>query len=124
MRYEEVSMTRFDPIMKGCPCCFIVPPQMLQRLAASGDPALAETAGRTMRLTQSLVAFRAQLSTGAPSPAAAKREGLRRQVFDCRSTTDLPGDLVRSEADTNLSRDKAVNEAFDNAGTTWDFYKK
>jgi hypothetical protein len=67
--------TRFDPNMKGCPRCFIVPPHMLQRLAMSGDPDLAETAGRTLRLTQSLVAFRAQLSTGAPSPAAFKRQG-------------------------------------------------
>ena len=105
---------------------FIVPPHMLQRLATSGDPALAEMAGRTMRLTQSLVAFRAQLSTGAPSPAALKRQGLRRQVFDCQGTNDLPGDPVRSEngTDTGPSKDKAVNEAFDNAGTTWDFYNK
>jgi Zn-dependent metalloprotease len=116
--------TGFDVSRGGCPCCFIVPPHMLRNLAASGDPALAEMAGRTMRLTQSLVAFRAQLSTGAPSPAAAKRVGLRRQVFDCKGTSDLPGDPVRSETDSNPSRDKAVNEAFDNAGTTWDFYNK
>jgi Zn-dependent metalloprotease len=116
--------TGFDASRGGCPCCFIVPPQMLQRLATSGDPHLAETAGRTLRLTQSLVAFRAQLSTGAPSPAAAKREGRRRQVFDCKGSSDLPGDLVRSETDTTPSRDKAANEAFDNAGTTWDFYNK
>jgi hypothetical protein len=113
--------THFDANMKNCPCCFIVPPHLLERLATSGDPNLATTAGRTLRLTQSLVAFRAQLSTGAPSPAAAKREGLRRQVFDCQSTNDLPGDLARSETDTKSNRDKAVNEAFDNAGTTWIF---
>src|SRR3984893_2121925 len=124
MRYEEVSMTRFDPITKGCPCCFIVPPNMLQHLATSGAPDLAATAGRTLRLTQSLVAFRAQLSTGAPSPAAPKRAGRRRQVFDCKGTTDLPGDPVRSETDTAPSRDRAANEAFNNAGTTWDFYNK
>jgi Zn-dependent metalloprotease len=116
--------TRFDANSKGCPCCFIVPPHMLERLATSGDPALAETAGRTLRLTQSLVAFRAQLSTGAPSPAAPKRQGLRRQVFNCQGTNDLPGEPVRSETDTTSNRDKAVNEAFDNAGTTWDFYNK
>jgi Zn-dependent metalloprotease len=115
--------TGFDASRGGCPCCFIIPPHMLQRLAASSDADLAETAGRTLRLTQSLVAFRAQLSTGAPSPAAAKREGRRRQVFDCKGTTDLPGDPVRSETDT-ASPDKAVNEAFDNAGTTWDFYNR
>jgi Zn-dependent metalloprotease len=116
--------TRFDANLKGCPCCFIVPPHMLRRLATSGDPALAETAGRTLRLTQSLAAFRAQLSTGTPSPAALKRQGLRRQVFNCQGTNDLPGEPVRSETDTTPNRDKAVNEAFDNAGTTWNFYNK
>ena len=63
---------RFDANMKGCPCCFIVPPHMLERLAASGDPALAETAGRTLRLTEGLVAMRSQLSTGAPPPATRR----------------------------------------------------
>ena len=93
--------TGFDASRGGCPCCFIVPPHMLQRLATSGDPDLAETAGRTLRLTQSLVAFRAQLSTGAPSPAArVSAQACRRQIFDCQGTTDLPGDLVRSETDT------------------------
>jgi Zn-dependent metalloprotease len=119
-----VHSTRVDASMSGCPCCFIVPPHMLRRLATSGDPDLAEAAGRTLRLTQSLVAFRAQLSTGAPSPAAAGREGRRRQIFDCKGFNDLHGDLVHSETDTLPNRDKAVNEAFDNAGTTWDFYKK
>jgi Zn-dependent metalloprotease len=118
--------TGFDASRGGCPCCFIIPPHMLQRLATSGDAGLAETAGRTLRLTQSLVAFRAQLSTGAPSPAALKRQGLRRQVFDCQGTNDLPGNPVRSQngTDTGPAKDIAVNEAFDNAGTTWDFYNK
>jgi Zn-dependent metalloprotease len=96
---------------------------VLRRLATSGNPDLAEAAGRTLSLTQSMVAFRAQLSTGAPSAAAVKREGRRRQIFDCKGFNDLPGDLVRSETDTAPSPDKAVNEAFGHAGTTWDFYK-
>ncbi len=108
---------------KSCPYCFIIPPHILQRLATSGDPVLAETAGRTLRVTQSLLAFRAQLSTGAPSPAAARSTGLKRQVFDCQGSSDLPGDLIRLEGGSP-SRDKAVNEAYDNSGTTWDFYNK
>jgi len=107
-----------------CPHCFIVPPHILEQMATSGDPHLAEMAGRTMRLSQSVVAFRAQLSTGAPSPAAVRRTGLRRQVFDCNGTTDLPGDPVRSESDKKAVRDKAVNEAFDHSGTTWKFYNQ
>jgi Zn-dependent metalloprotease len=109
--------------MGSCPRCFVVPLDVLRRLATSGNPDLAEAAGRTLSLTQSMGAFRAQLSTGAPSAAAVKREGRRRQIFDCRGFNDLPGDLVRSETDTAPNRDKAVNEAFDHAGSTWDFYK-
>ena len=115
--------TRFDASMGSCPCCFVVPLDVLRRLATSGNPDLAEAAGRTLSLTQSMGAFRAQLSTGAPSAATVKREGRRRQIFDCKGFNDLPGDLVRSETDTTPDRDKAVNEAFDHAGTTWDFYK-
>jgi Zn-dependent metalloprotease len=115
--------TRSSSNMGSGPCCFIIPLNLLHRLATSGEPALAETAGRTLRLTQSLAAFRAQLSTGAPPPAAARRTGLKRQVFDCKGSTDLPGTLVRQENDP-ASRDKAVNEAYDNAGTTWDFYNR
>jgi len=96
---------------------------MLERLAASGNAELAERAGRTLRLTQSLAAFRAQLSTGAAPPAAARSTGLKRQVFDCKGTSDLPGDPVRQE-NGSASRDKAVNEAYDNAGTTWHFYNQ
>ena len=68
---------------------------MLQRLAMSGDPALAETAGRTLRLTQSLVAFRAQLSMGAPSPrrlsvkACAARSSIARAPATCRAVLSL-----------------------------------
>jgi Zn-dependent metalloprotease len=109
--------------MGSCPCCFVVPLDVLRRLATSGNPDLAEAAGRTLSLTQSMGTFRAQLSTGAPSAAAVKREGRRRQIFDCKDFNDLPGDPVRSETDTAPNRDKAVNEAFDHAGTTWDFYK-
>ena len=115
--------TRFDASMGSCPCCFVVPLDVLRRLATSGNPDLAEAAGRTLSLTQSMGAFRAQLSTGAPSAATVKREGRRRQIFDCKGFNDLPGGLVRSETDTTPDRDKAVNEAFDHAGTTWDFYK-
>jgi Zn-dependent metalloprotease len=115
--------TRSSSNMGSCPCCFIIPPYMLRHLATSGNPELAEIAGRTLRVTESLVAFRAQLSTGAPSPAARASQGLRRQGFDCKGSNNLPGDLVRSETD-GAARDKTANEAFDHAGTTWNFYNK
>jgi Zn-dependent metalloprotease len=96
---------------------------MLEKMSTSGNRDLASAAARTMRLTMSLQAFRAQLSTGAPSPAAAVRPGLRRQAFDCGGTEDTPGDLVRTENDPAVA-DAAVNQAFDNSGTSWNFYKQ
>jgi hypothetical protein len=106
----------------GCGCCFIVPPHILRKLSTSGDPNVAATAARTLRLNTSMEAFRAQLSTGAPPQAAAGRTGLRRQVFDCQNTEDTPGEVARMETDP-AARDPAVNQAFDNAGASWQFYK-
>jgi len=106
-----------------CDCCYLIPLRLLERLSGSGDPNLASAAARTVRLTASMQAFRAQLSTGAPPPTAAVRMGLRRQVFTCSGFDDLPGDPARSESDPAVA-DPAVNQAFDHAGTTWEFYNQ
>jgi Zn-dependent metalloprotease len=106
-----------------CECCYLIPPRLLERLSVSGDPDLASAAARTLRLTASMQAFRAQLSTGAPSPTTAMRSGLRRQVFDCSGFDDLPGDPVRSESEPPAG-DPAVNQAFEHAGTSWKFYNQ
>ncbi len=111
------------PEPRFCACCFIVPPHILSKLSTSGDRDLAAAAARTVRITNSLQAFRSQLSTGAPSAAALVRPGLRRQAFDCKGTDDLPGDPARAEADPPVA-DAAINQAFDNAGTSWKFYKQ
>ena len=107
----------------ACGCCFIIPTDMLEKMSTSGNPDMAAAAARTMRLTMSLQAFRAQLSTGAPTPAAPVRPGLRNRVFDCQGAEDTPGDLVRTENDPPVA-DVAVDQAFDNAGTSWNFYKQ
>ncbi len=108
---------------RPCECCFIVPPHLLNRLAAADDPSVSSAAARTLRITASLRAFRNELSTGAPAPAAAKRTGLRRQVFDCQGFSDLPGEIVRSENDGPVA-DAAVNQAFDHTATTWTFFNQ
>jgi subtilisin len=107
----------------ACGCCCIVPPRLLNRLAAADDPRVSSAAARTLRITASLRAFRNELNTGAPSPAAAKRTGLRRQIFNCQGFSDLPGDIVRSENDQPVA-DTAVNQAFDHAGTSWKFFNQ
>jgi Zn-dependent metalloprotease len=53
------------------------------------------------------------------TPAGEKR----RTVYDATSGTDLPGKLVRGEGDPPVN-DPAVNEAYDAAGATYDFFKE
>ena len=44
-------------------------------------------------------------------------------MYDARKTDQLPGKLVRSEGQAKVA-DKAVNEAYDYSGDTYDFYDK
>jgi Zn-dependent metalloprotease len=118
---DYVMQSPSIPGRASCGCCFVIPTRILRRLASHSDPDVAAAAGRTLRITTSLNAFRSQLRTGAPV-AAAVRSGLRRQVFNCNGTEDLPGDAARMEGADPVT-DVAVNQAYDYAATTWQFYK-
>jgi hypothetical protein len=76
----------------------------------------------SLRLTQSLFAFRDQLATGAPSPVAKHGEGLTRNVFNANNSTDLPGFPVRNEGQASVL-DPAANEVYDNLGLVYRFFK-
>jgi len=54
----------------------------------------------------------------APSPAGRKR----RLIYDAEGRDSLPGRLVRSEGEKQAA-DPAVNEAYDHAGDTFDFFR-
>lgn len=100
--------------------CFIIPSSVLRKLAeqASGQE-------RKLLLDQiERSAFiRGQRSaTGLAAPGLLVAPGeKRRTVYDARHATKLPGKLVRGETDA-ASSDAAVNQAFDGAGITYDFY--
>jgi Zn-dependent metalloprotease len=47
----------------------------------------------------------------------------RRTVFDVKEGTSLPGDLVRGEGDPPTG-DEAVDDAYDGAGITYDFFSE
>jgi len=55
--------------------------------------------------------------------AMAPNKKKNRLLYDSRQTDQLPGKLVRSEGEAKVS-DPAVNEAYDGAGETYDFYYK
>lgn len=101
-----------------CCTCFIIPSRMLRKLA----DAAATEAERQALLDQAELSahLRGQRSV-TPALAAAAAGEKRRTVFDCRHKTTLPGKLVRGESD-HAGHDLAVNQAYDGAGATYDFY--
>lgn len=104
-----------------CQCCFLVSPHLLRSIAATPGHPQAETAARSLRLSEHLVARRtAEAGTVTPSAAAVE---LNQSVFTCNSGVSLPGSVVRGTADPPVA-DAAVNQAFDNTATTWRFYQE
>ncbi|HEY7152406.1 MAG TPA: M4 family metallopeptidase [Gemmataceae bacterium] len=102
----------------------IIPPYITERMAQSSDP---EVRSRALANLTASAAFRAVrvLAQAMPtlmvamSPARTKH----RLVYDAQQTDRLPGSLVRSEGQGKVA-DPAVNEAYDGAGDTYDFYDR
>lgn len=114
-------------------CCFILPPDILARLAVEGEEGQRQAAVRTIAASASIRTRRAVitqlvrtkgLDLAALGLFAAPR-ALNRTVYDVDhgGWNDLPGRQVRSEGDTP-SADDNVNEAYDGADSTYRFYKE
>src|SRR3954449_195078 len=108
----------------------ILPPHILSNLAQNGSEAQRAQAiqhlqvdhtVRSERLNQSLmrVAPRPRRVTGG----SAAEPSAQRTIYDSRHSETQPptGRLVRSEGQDPVS-DKAVDEAYDGLGATFDFY--
>ncbi len=90
--------------------CTIVPPYLLDRLAAGGH----EAAERSLELD---AALRRGRSPGAASLRAAQPGRPGRTVADAGHTRRLPGHTVRTEGGPPTA-DPAVNRAYDGLGAT------
>ena len=99
----------------------ILPPYILDRLATHKDPAIRRAAVAAIALSKIARMRRARATAQPVAPPPAKPK--RRLVYDARhgEWAALPGKFVRSEGDPEAA-DPAVNEAYDQAGTTYDFY--
>jgi Zn-dependent metalloprotease len=109
-------MCQRDPIQ-----C-IIPPYITERLRRSDDAAVRERAEANITAAANMRAARARVHA-APALMAARAPagGKHRLLFDAKKSDKLPGVLVRSEGEGPVA-DAAVNEAFDHAGATYDFY--
>lgn len=104
--------------------CSIVPPYILRNIAERGDEEDRAMAIATMRLSGVPYAGRQAVAVAASHGElvlAPRRK--RRTVFDARMTGDLPGLNVRSEGE-RASRDAVVNEAYEAAGQTYDYFRR
>jgi Zn-dependent metalloprotease len=100
--------------------CFIIPSSMLRKLAVQADEAERQRLLEQMERSAFLRGQRA--ASGLAAPGLQVAPGVKhRTVYDAHHGTRLPGKLVRTETAAPVA-DAAVNEAFDGAGTTYDFY--
>ena len=108
---------------KHSPVNCIVPPHILTNIATKGTEEQKNLAITTLKRSAQM---RGQRQALADFTAATFRVavvgGKERVVYDAKNGTSLPGTVVRKETDP-ASSDVAVNEAFDSAGWTYDFYK-
>ena len=108
--------------------CSIAPPDLLQAVSEAGTPEEREAARRVQATSHAMRTQRVGVSRSlrqlaftiadvAPSP------GRVRTVYDAGHGTDadLPGKRMRGEGEPPVA-DEAVNEAYDGAGATYDFY--
>ncbi|ADU46568.1 protealysin inhibitor emfourin [Intrasporangium calvum] len=126
--------------------CSIVPPYILEALARSSEPAVADAARtslahdeairRARRSGRRLAPPRDVNEPGPPAPSGPQAPtdptqpteptepspplgtGPRRTIGDAQGKRTLPGETVRPEGDP-ATGDPAVDEAYDGLGATW-----
>jgi Zn-dependent metalloprotease len=104
----------------------IVPPDLLQKLAADATAEEKRKLLATLRQDRALRQERKLASMSLrPSAAAGKGTGKpKRAIYDQGNVaSDAPAKLVRAEG-APATKDPAVNEAYDGFGATFDFFYK
>ena len=104
--------------------CSIVPPYIFRTIAARGDDGDRAAAVASLKLSAAPRSERREAEVlAAAGELILPPRRKRRTVFDAGMTRDLPGRNVRSEGQ-RAQRDVAVNEAYDAAGRTYDYFRQ
>jgi hypothetical protein len=110
--------------------CSIIPPYILEELARSAEPAVAQVARealvhdesvRRARRTPTAHATTRRAPRRRPEAADTSAAGPERTISDAKGTQTTPGTTVRGEG-AAPSSDDAVNEAYDGLGATWQLW--
>jgi len=99
--------------------CYIIPPYILEHLAQTGD---AEQRARAFETLVASERLRGERSAVGGVRVRVPPGEKRRTLYDAKHLSRLPGTLVRGEKDAPVA-DRAVNEAFEGLGATFDFYE-
>jgi len=102
--------------------CSFIPPYILSRIAERGDEEQREHARVAMETAAQMRGQRLAIGEMLATAGVAPGEK-RRTVYDAHNKRALPGALVRGEG-SPASKDTAVNEAYDGAGNTYEFYSR
>ncbi len=119
-RKKSYGFNHQHSLHNRCPICCIVPPYILEKVAVNGTPTQREWAFETLNLSAQIRGRRIALSDIQDTPPTAEKN---RTIYDAKNSQILPGEIVRSEGDSP-TEDEAVNEAYDGAGATYDFFKE
>lgn len=113
------------PAMSRSPRHGIVPPYLLEAIAANAPEHAAGCARRTLeRDAGHRVRRTAPAATASEAPADVPADdgtGPQRVVSDAGGSETLPGTRVRGEGDP-ATDDAAADEAYDGLGATWDLF--
>ncbi|MBV8519503.1 MAG: M4 family metallopeptidase [Acidobacteria bacterium] len=102
--------------------CSIVPPRILRNLAERGDD--DDRVRARLALTLSAGPRRERLASVEVAGAIVLLpRAKRRTIYDAHHAHELPGVIARPEGGRRV-RDVAVNEAYDGAGRTYDFFRR
>ena len=109
-----------------CTVCQIIPPNILEQMAKSDDPAIRDMALANIAAAEIARQQRAQLAATRAQPAAlffgtAPKKRVR-VVHDARRKPDLDGPVRRREGD-KATKDAEVDEAYKHSGTVHAFYR-
>jgi Zn-dependent metalloprotease len=104
----------------------ILPPHVLRSIAERGTPQQRMNASRTLAVDATFRALRASPMmlerTPTVAPAAAPGQK-RRTIYSAGNEQLLPGDVVATESTPpTATSDRAVREAFEGLGATFDFF--
>jgi Zn-dependent metalloprotease len=102
--------------------CSIIPSDILRNIAENGTDEQKDNAFQALTASSRIRGQRQVLNNIAMIAMTATGTK-RRTVYDAKNLSTLPGVLVRGEGSA-ASSDKAVNEAYDGAGKTYDFFDK